>query len=250
MDYNISIENFDGPFDLLLHLVVKNKMEIYDIPINQLTEEYLLYIEEFKSEIKEDREIKLASISEFIYIASRLIYIKSKMLLPRKEEEPDPREELVDKIKEYQLFKEISKQFEEISFEMYTRNPEESVFLAIKDYEQISIDDVLKDVSLTDLYKAFKGVMLRASNKVDKVRSEFKKVNRPTFNIDERKDYILDLLYLKERLSFDTIFDEDASKIEVVVTFLAMLDLIRYGKIFVTQDKNFEQILLNRTVEV
>ncbi len=242
--FTVSLENFDGPFHLLYHLVDKNKMDIWDIPINTLTEEYLKYIEEYKSTLDSDE--KLDDISDFIFIASKLIYIKSKMLLPRKEEEPDPRDEIVDKIKEYKLFKELSKEFKDISFELYTKDPEKEVFLAIKDYQQVTLDEILSEVSLAELYKAFKDVLANQENKIDTVRSSFNKVTRPIFTLEEKRERILDLIFLHEKIYFDDVFEIDSPKIEIVVTFLAMLDLIRKGNIIITQDRNFDKIVLEK----
>ncbi len=242
--FTVSLENFDGPFHLLLHLVDKNKMDIWDIPINMLTDEYLKYIDEYKLKFGSDE--KLEDMSDFIFVASKLIYIKSKMLLPRKEEEPDPRDEIVDKINEYKLFKELSKEFKDISFEVYTKEAEKDIFLEIEDFEQVTLDEILSDVTLADLYKAFKTILANQEKKVDNVRSGFKKVSKPTFTLQEKREKILDLIFLHEKIYFDEVFDEDSPKIEIVVTFLAMLDLIRKGEIIITQDNNFDKISLEK----
>ncbi|MFV0519336.1 MAG: segregation and condensation protein A [Lachnospirales bacterium] len=244
--FNIKLENFDGPFHLLYHLVEKNQMDIWDIPINKLTEEYLQYIEILKNEVKDEGNKRLEELSDFIYLASKLIYIKSKMLLPIKIDEEDPREELIEKLNEYKMFKEISEEFKGISFELYTKKPEQGIFLAIKDYEQITIDEVLQDVSLKDLYAAFKKLMINKENKVDQIRSTFSKVTRPTFSIEEKRERILNLIYLHEVVVFQDIFNIDSPKIEIVITFLAMLDLIKKGEIFVRQDDSFDVILLEK----
>ncbi len=242
--FTISLENFDGPFHLLFHLIEKNKMDIWDIPINTLTEEYLKYIEDYKSKL--DSEEKLEEISDFIYIASKLIYIKSKMLLPKKEEEPDPRDEIADKINEYKMFKEISKEFKDISFELYTKEPEKDVFLAINEYQQVTLEEILSEVSLSDLYKAFKDILANQEKKIDTIRSNFKKVNRPTFTIAEKRERILDLIFLHNKICFNEIFEDDSPKIEIVITFLAMLDLIRKGEVLIKQDNNFDTITLEK----
>ncbi len=251
--FTIKLENFDGPFHLLYHLIEKNQMDIWDIPINTLTEEYLLYLEEFKKEVSESQNKRLDDLSEFIFLASKLIYIKSKMLLPIQKDEEDPREELIDRLTEYKMYKEISEEFRDISFEVYTKKPEEALFLAIKDYEQVTVQEVLEevlhDVTLQDLYSAFKRVLLAQENKVDHVRVGFSSVSRPTFSIEEKRERILDLIFLHDIVTFQDIFNVDSPKIEIVITFLAMLDLIKKGEISVRQDENFDKIILEKKGE-
>ena len=212
---NIRLAAFEGPLDLLYHLIEKNEIDIYDIPIAALTEQYLAYLD-----AAEDRDMD--GMSEFLLMAATLLEIKSKLLLPKpkaeEEEGPDPREELVQRLLEY------------------------------KEQPPQELEDLLQGITMDDLYQAFRQVMARKETKEDKVRSSFRSVQKDLFTVGEKMEYIRDMLILHphEKTAFHTIFRRNAGKMERVVTFLALLELIKQKEVQITQEKNFGEIFISR----
>ena len=213
---NVHLEAFEGPFDLLFHLIEKNEIDIYDIPIAQLTEQYIAFLEQ--AEYK-----NMDGMSEFLLMAATLIEIKSKLLLPKqKQEQPqqDPREELVNKLLEYKKFKEITEDFkkreETAALVLYKEADKAVEKLKQSNKQDLDLDKFLCGITLDNLYEAFTEVMKRRETKVDRVRSSFKSVERDLYTIDEKIDYIRDLLILRPSVSFYTIFRPKAVKMEIV----------------------------------
>lgn len=252
INLGVKLEIFEGPLDLLLKLIDKNKIDIYNIPISSLTDEYLFYI-------KNDDCIGMNEMSEFVLIASMLLDIKAKMLLPKEKdintnEEIDPREELVERLIEYKKYKIIAEQLarkdiviDKVVFREQDKNLNE--FMGDFEDEQKSeelINELLCGVSLDDLYSLFKDILNRQEVKRDKTRSEFKTITKALYNINDKIAYIKDLLVLKNNLTFSEIFDKSSSKAEVVVIFLAILELVKLREIKVFQDSNFSNILITR----
>lgn len=242
MDINIKLKTFEGPFDLLYHLIEKNQIDIYDIPISELTDQYLEYIAKMNT-------VDLDLMSEFLLMASTLIEIKSKMLLPQIKNkdivEEDPRDELVNKLIEYKKFKSVAEQFASIQdneFKIFFKNPN----LIQLDNTEYSVEDSLKSVTLVDILIAFENVIKRKEKKLDKVRSKFNSVQKDLYTIEDKSEYILNLLELTSELKFNEIFRQDADKIEIVVTFLALLELIKLNKIFIYQKDLFDDIILKK----
>lgn len=242
MDINIKLKTFEGPFDLLYHLIEKNQIDIYDIPISELTDQYLEYIAKMDT-------VDLDLMSEFLLMASTLIEIKSKMLLPQTKNkdivEEDPRDELVNKLIEYKKFKLVAEQFASIQdseFKIFFKNPD----LIQLDNTEYNIEDSLKSVTLVDILIAFENVIKRKEKKLDKVRSKFNSVQKDLYTIEDKSEYILNLLELTSELKFNEIFRQDADKIEIVVTFLALLELIKLNKIFICQKDLFDDIILKK----
>ena len=241
MSYNIKIETFEGPFDLLLHLVEKNQVDIYDIPITKITDQYVDYINQLK-------EIDLDITSEFLLMAATLIEIKSRMLLPVKksneplvEEEVDPRGDLVRRMLEYRKYKEISQQFrlrEEYSNKIYSKKKEELIFNSNQ-------DNTLDDIDLDELITAFNKLILRkkAGSKIESSKN-MRKIHRESVTIEERINYILNLLEESTHISFDEIFSIETSRVELITTFLAILELMKLKKIVIKQDLCFSQIII------
>ncbi len=247
---NVKLEKFEGPFDLLFHLIKKNEIDIYDIPISLLTEQYL-------ESIKDDEVIDMDNMSEFLLMAATLLEIKSRLLLPKKQTEEedtiDPREELANKLLEYQYFKNLS----EIMAEQF-KNPiitKDMDLEAFKNFnldlvEMPEADELLEGITLEKLYDLFKDVVLRQENKVDKVRSTYGKIQRENFTIEGKKEHIRELLRSGKELVFFEIFAEDSSKSEKITTFLAVLELIKIKEIFVEQKNNFGDIIIKGNNEV
>lgn len=240
---NVQLEAFEGPFDLLFHLIEKNEIDIYDIPIAQLTEQYLSFLEQ--AEYK-----NMDSMSEFLIMAATLLEIKSKFLLPKQKQDPeqkqDPREELVHKLLEYKKFKEVTedlKKREQKAALVFYKEADKAV-QALK--QSKTEDCFLSGITLEHLYQAFTEVMKRREIKIDKVRSSFKSVEKDLYTIDEKIDYMKDLLILHPCVFFHQIFREKAVKMEIVVTFLALLELIKIKEVTVSQQETFSEILIRK----
>lgn len=231
------IGDFEGPLDLLLHLIKKSKMEIFDIEISEITNQYLKFIEEMN-------EMNLDIASEYLVMAAELIEIKSKKLLPQKEEENEEveevnsEEELKRRLYEYQKYKESTSEFrklEENRNSYYTKSPE-----SLKNYSQEIIEND-GSVSVMDLLDAFQKLLERQNfNKPLNT-----KIARKELSVKERVVKIRDILKEKKRVNFIELFD-DFSKPYVVVTFLSVLEMAKNKEITLKQDNNFSDIYLER----
>lgn len=241
----VQLKAFEGPFDLLFHLIEKNEIDIYDIPIAQLTEQYITFLNQ--SEYK-----NMDNMSEFLIMAATLIEIKSKMLLPKQkeatEQQQDPREELVQKLLEYKKFKEVTQTFKkrEETASLLLYKQADKAIQKLKEKKEENLEQFLNGVTLDNLYTAFQEVMKRQETKIDKVRSSFQSVERDLYTIDEKIEYIQDLLLLYPSVSFSSIFRPQAVKMEIVVTFLALLELIKRKEIVVSQKKTFSEIWITK----
>lgn len=234
MNVEFKINEFEGPLDLLLHLIKESKMDIMNIEIESITKQYMDYLA-----LQEKMNLEIAS--EYLVLASELLEIKSKMLLPNpkteedEEEENDPREELVNRLLEYQAYKEITKvlhEKESLRREIYTKSPEN-----IKNYID-EVKEINVDVSLDDLVEAFKNYLVRKKdNKPLKT-----KVTVNEISVSSRRHDIKRLLKSKKRVSFFELFPV-LTKEYVVATFLAVLEMAKSGEITITQDKAFDDII-------
>lgn len=241
----IKLEEFEGPLDLLLKLIDKNKIDIYDIHISKLTDDYLYYIKAKKISDMEE-------MSQFIIMATTLLEIKSKMLLPKEKdeetnEEIDPREELVKKLIEYKKYKIIAEKLyntEVFTDKVIFKDADIEVINNIKVKTKPSVEEMLEGITLKDLYRAFEDVLKRKELKTDKIRSGFKSVTKALYTIDNKITYIKDLIILNKKISFNKIFKESSCKVEVVVTFLAVLELMRTKDIKVLQENIFDEIII------
>ncbi len=240
----VKLEKFEGPFDLLFHLIRKNEIDIYDIPINLLTEQYL-------ESIKDGEVIDMDNMSEFVLMATTLLEIKSRLLIPKvkneDEEEIDPREELANKILEYQFFKAVSEAMaEQFKNPIITKDKDMEFFnnVDFDTFELPEAGELLDGVTLETLYDMFKEVILRQENKVDKVRATYGKIQKESFTIESKKEYIRDILRRGEDVVFFEIFSVDSSKTEKITTFLAILELIKLKEVYVEQKNNFSDIII------
>ncbi len=228
-DYKVRLEVFEGPLDLLLHLVKKNELDIFNIPIAEITADYLNYIKLF-------RKLNLNFAGEFLVMAATLIHIKSRMLLPspetiEEEEIEDPRAELAARLMEYKKFKEaagILKEKEAIQRDVYGRLP-----LVPQD------EDYTIEASLFDLMDAFQKVVFRAEKEVREIIQE-------DIRVEDRIREILNLLENKRFINFETIFSGQRTKRLLIVTFLALLELIRLRTVFARQARPFGHIRIYR----
>lgn len=223
------LENFEGPLDLLLYLIDKNKIDIYDIPINTITDQYLEYMAKL-TEINMDIE------SSFIVMATYLLTIKAKMMLPlvrNNEEEEDPREDLVRRLLEHKKYKILGhslKDYEEVAPQYLVK--EETIPKEVKQYiPEINYDELLKDLNLDRLKKIFIDVLNRKENSKDLLRSNFGTIHKERLPLRDKIVTIDNLMKENKKLNFKSYLYSLHSKEEVVVSFLAILELISAGSI-------------------
>lgn len=241
MTYKLSA--YEGPIDLLYRLIQAHKLDIYDIPIASLTDQYLDFLERADSK-------DMDSMSEFVLMAATLIEIKSKLLLPKQideEGEADPRQELVDRLLEYKKVKlaaALFMQYEETGDDIFYKAPERDFIKNLKPKE--SLDDILQDITANRLYAIFQDVLGKKELKVDKVRSSFKAVAKDLYTVEEKTAHIQKLLSIRGFLSFRALIQVCASKSEAVVTFLALLELIKTRQIKVAQEHLFDDIEIRK----
>ncbi len=240
MNISFKLEAFEGPLDLLLHLIDKNKVNIYDIPIVEITEQYLAYVKGMEA-------INLDMMSEFLVMAATLIRIKSQMLLPKdktKTEEIDPRQELVDRLLEYKMYKYISlelKDKEQDADRILYRS--QNLPREIEDFkEEVNIPELLNGLTLAKLHHIFQSVMKRQVDKIDPIRSKFGKIEKEEINLNEKMDSILEYARTNYSFSFTLLLINQSGKMEVIVSFLAVLELMKIGEITIKQDDLFEDI--------
>ena len=242
MELAVKLESFEGPLDLLLALIEKNKVSIYDIPISQITDQYLQYVEAM------DRE-NLDLVSEFLVMAATLLDIKARMLLPveeKEEEAEDPRQELVERLLEYKKYKYASEELRDdliLGDQILYR--EQVLPVEVLNYrEPVDLEKLLQGVSLERLKSVFDDVMRRREDKVDPVRSKFGRIERETVQISDTIVKVKKKVGQGRRYSFRSLLEQGASKIEVVVTFLAILELIKNGTIILTEDSTRDDIIV------
>ena len=244
MGIPVKLEVFEGPLDLLLHLIDKNKIDIYDIPIVEITNQYMEYIRNMQQE-------DLNIMSEFLVMAATLLDIKCKMLLPKEinedGEEEDPRAELVEQLLQYKMYKymayELKDRQSDADFIMFKHPtiPEE-----VQEYsEPVDLDKLLGDLTLSRLNEIFKDVMKRQDNKIDPVRSKFGKIEKEEVPLPMKMTYVEEYARNHKRFSFRQLLEEQKSKMHVVVTFLAILELMKTGVIQVAQEETFGEIMID-----
>ena len=241
MGIPVKLEAFEGPLDLLLHLIEKNKINIYDIPIVEITDQYMEYIHQMKAE---NRDV----MSEFLVMAATLLDIKSRMLLPpevtEEGEELDPREELVEKLLEYKMYKymsfELRDRQEEAEFNYYKMPtiPDE-----VKAYrEPVNIDDLLGDMTLSRLHAIFQDIMKRQENRIDPIRSKFGNLKKEEIDLSGTMQEVERYISEKKICMFREILMRRRGKLYRIVTFLTLLQLMKEGKVEVEQKETFADI--------
>ena len=234
------LDVFDGPLDLLLHLISKNKLNIYDIPIVEILEQYNKALEEMQ-------ERDLAVTCDFVAMSAHLLYIKSKMLLPKYddiEDEEDPRARLVEMLLEYQRIKEVSGTLNaraESGFDMYTKMP-----------EQITPDKTYKyEHDRMDLRLAILNMLERAETKIPPKITNFAGiVGREVYSVGKKVAYILKRLLSTKKTSFMDLFDSVRTRSEVVATFLAILELCKTNRIKISDDAGDISLLAEENKEM
>ena len=241
MSISVKLEAFDGPLDLLLYLIEKNKIDIFDIPIVEITNQYLEII-------SQKRNNDLEIMSDFLLMAATLLKIKSKMLLPvqvnEDGEQEDPRAELVERLLEYKTYKYASFELKDLQVDASkqvfrgARIPEE-----IADYrEEVNIEELLSGISLAKLQTIFHGLMKKQIEKIDPIRSQFGKIEKEKVSLGERIIYIEDYAKKHKQFSFRTMLEKQADKITIIVTFLGILELMKVGTLKIVQEQIFDDI--------
>lgn len=241
MAISVKLEAFEGPLDLLLHLIEKNKVDIYDIPIVEITEQYLDYIKAMETE---DMNV----MSEFLVMAATLLDIKCRMLLPKEVneegEEEDPRAELVQKLLEYKMYKYMAYELKDRQMDAEkTWFKERTMPKEIEDYRPpIDMETLLGDANLGKLQELFKMVMRRQEDKIDPVRSTFGKIEKDEIDMDVKTAYVEEYIKHHRTFSFMELMEKQHSKMEVIVTFMVILEMMKMGKITIIQKNTFDDI--------
>lgn len=243
MGIEVKLQTFEGPLDLLLHLLEKNKMNILDIPIAEITEQYMEYI---KGMAVDD----LNTMSEFLVMAATLLEIKAKMLLPPEinedGQEEDPRQELVEKLLEYKMYKYMSYELKDRQLEA-KRSFYKSATLPdeVRDYEQpVDLEELLGDLTLSKLHAVFKNMVRKQEDRIDPIRSKYGNIEKEQVNLGDKLDYVIKYANTHKNFSFRQLLEHQGSKMEMVVTFLAVLELIKVGRVLVRQDHIFDEIYI------
>ena len=247
MAISIKLEAFEGPLDLLLHLIDKNKVDIYDIPIVEITNQYMEYIQEMQ---KKDLNV----MSEFLLMAATLLDIKCRMLLPvevnEEGEEEDPRQELVEQLLQYKMYKYMSYELkdrqmdgERLMFKGETLPSE------VKEYQEpVDLDVLLEGVTLSRLNDVFQDIMKRQFNKIDPVRSTFGKIEKEEITVEDKMSYLNEYVKTHKEFSFSELLKKQKTKMQKIVTFLAILEMMKMGTISVKQENTFDDIIITSMI--
>ncbi len=247
MAIELKLQAFEGPLDLLLHLIDKNKVSIYDIPIALITEQYMEYINAMT-----EARMQMDVMSEFLVMAATLLDIKSRMLLPAEKDEEgediDPREELVRQLLEYKTYKYMSfelREREQESQGTWYRSP--SIPREVQQYrEPVDPDEVLDKagVTLPGLYKIFQEVMKRREDLKDPIRSGFGRIEKQQVDTQETMQFVERYIMNRRHCTFRKLLMLRSGRMYTVVTFLTILELMKRGHIYVTQEEIFGEIMI------
>ncbi|MBQ7506522.1 MAG: segregation/condensation protein A [Lachnospiraceae bacterium] len=247
MGIQVKLEAFEGPLDLLLHLIEKNKVDIYDIPIVSITEQYMDYIAGMKK-----RDLDVAS--EFLVMAATLLEIKSRMLLPvepeEEGEEEDPRAELVQQLLEYKMYKRMSMELKDRAMDAdrvwykLPTIPEE----VLRYEEPVDLQKLIGNVTLARLNSIFRQIMRRVENRVDPIRSKFGTIKQEEVTLEECMEELK--LYARKHRSFGfrQLLEKKNSRMQLIVTFLAILELMKTGEIRIEQSRLFDDIRITSLI--
>ena len=241
MGIPVKLEVFEGPLDLLLHLIEKNKIDIYDIPIVEITDQYMEYIHAMERE-------DLGVMSEFMVMAATLLDIKCKMLLPKEVneegEEEDPRAELVEKLLEYKMYKFMSYELKDKmddAANVFFKEP--TLPDEVMQYkEPVDPKELLAGLTLEKLNAIYKSIIRRQEDKVDPIRSKFGAIEKEEVSLSDKMIEIKEFARTHRKFSFRNLLESQSSKVQVIVTFLSILELMKMGHIHVEQDGLFDDI--------
>lgn len=239
----VKLQAFEGPLDLLLHLIEKNKVDIYDIPIVEITEQYLDYIRQME---QSDMNV----MSEFLVMAATLLDIKCRMLLPKEVneegEEEDPRAELVEKLLEYKMYKYMSYELKDRQIDAgRSLFKKKTLPKEIEEYQPpVNYEELFASVTLGRLHTVFRDMIKRQEDRIDPIRSKYGKIEKDEINMDEKSEYIENYIREHRNVSFRDLLEKRGSKMEMIVAFLVILELIKTGKIRIEQEDIFEDIII------
>lgn len=236
MEYSVNLNMFQGPFDLLFHLIETKEIDIYDIPISEITEQYLEYLERM-------RQFNMNITSEFILMAATLIEIKSQMLLPKKEKDEDPRLDLVNKLLEYKLFKDMTEKFKEFENESsyyFSKPKEEMCLTSDAKIEQLS----LNEFNIYELFNIYCSLIKNKNIKIEKENSY--KIYKENYSIKDCVEYLMKKIKKYGRISLFSTLKEQGSvtKEYVITTFLAILELSNKQGMKIYQNYTYSDILI------
>ncbi len=242
MAIEVKLEAFEGPLDLLLHLIEKNKVDIYDIPIAMITDQYMEYIDEAKSR-------DLSIMSEFLVMAATLLDIKCRMLLPKEVdeegEEIDPRAEMVRQLLEYKMYKYMSLLLKDRQMENdgYNIAKKATIPKEIAEYEApVNYEELVGDITLKKLNEIFQELLKRQADKVDPIRSKFGNIEKEEVDLTKRVSFIRNYAMEHKRFSFRQLLEKQESRAELIVTFLVVLEYIKSGRFTAVQEEQFGEI--------
>lgn len=242
MSFEVKISQFEGPFDLLLFFIERDELDIYDIPISQITENFLLYLKELE-------KLNIEVASEFILVAAKLMRIKAKMLLPRPQldeegNEIDPREELVKHLLEYKKYKSVLQELIAMESDMLKKEKRGNVIKELKKLsETVNVESELQRIDLYKLLKVYQKVLKRFEIESEK---PIHKVVQYPYTISEQKDFILQKVIEKRRLSFMQVIDYNRGKIGVIYNFLAILELLQLHQIGISIGDGYNNFWIER----
>lgn len=247
MELTVKLQTFEGPLDLLLHLLEKNKVDIHDIPIVEITEQYLDYVRTMQRQ-------DLNLMSEFMVMAATLLDIKARMLLPKKpaeeEEEEDPRAELVQQLLEYKLYKSISYELKDRQIDadmVMFKKP--TIPQEVSEYVQpVDVQELLDGLTLRKLNAVFEAMMKRQLDKIDPVRSKFGRIEKEEISLEEKMAWMEEYARAHKSFSFRGLLNAQSSRVQVIVTFLAILELMKTGKIEIFQEHAFDDIRITSKI--
>lgn len=239
-DYRIKIQQFEGPFDLLLFFIERDEVDIHDIPIASITNDFLEYIRQLEA-------LNIDVASEFILVAATLMRIKAKMLIPRKEldeegNEIDPRGELVEKLLEYQRYKGIIDDLKTLEIERSRQHNRGYTRVELKQLAtQALVDIELESISLSKLFKAFETVIVRYHNRIDRVVHQIIKY---PYTVKSQRKKLKGILKGRGKLSFLEVFEGLENRMEAIVTFLSLLELLTLQKVTITPGSGVNDFLI------
>lgn len=244
----VKLNVFEGPLDLLLHLIDKNKIDIYDIPIVEITDQYMEYIHSMERE-------DLGIMSEFMVMAATLIDIKCRMLLPKEKneegEEEDPRAELVEKLLEYKMYKymsyELKDKMDAAAGVFYKKPTIPQEVLMYR--EPVNTEELLQGLTLEKLKAVYRSIIRRQEDKIDPIRSKFGKIEQEEVSLSEKMIEMREYAKSHRKFSFRNLLEAQSSRVQIIVTFLSVLELMKMGHIHVVQEFLFDDIQIEVITE-
>ena len=246
MALSVKLQVFEGPLDLLLHLIDMNKIDIYDIPISLITDQYLDYIHQMQA-------LDMNIMSEFLVMAATLLRIKSKMLLPvepkSEESVQDPREELVQRLLEHKLYKYMAAELKDRQMDAGKAVYKPMTLPEDMEYEEppVDLDALVGDMDLQKLHSIFREVLKRQEDKRDPVRSRYGQIEQEEVSLAEQIDRLNAYGKTHRDFSFRQLLKKGQGKVYVIVTFLAVLEMMKSGQITIRQERLFDDIYIHLT---